>query len=299
MPPRHRKIAGYDVLKEIGTGAASVLYAVQDPKTKQIWALKHVVKTTDKDQRFLEQAEIEYAVASKLGHANVRAMERLVKIRKMLKVTEIALVMELVDAVPLDQYTIESPRRLVDIFYQIARGLTHMHEQGYVHADMKPNNVLVCDDRGVKIIDLGQACAVGAVKKRIQGTPGYMAPEQAHRQAITGQTDIYNFGATMYWALCRDVIPTALPPKDEQTGVYSGALDADQVELPKPPAERNPDAHPRLSQLVMDCVQLRPEDRPASMAEVRDTLKLIRDLLDHADEDGELAPDLANDETHY
>ena len=82
-----------------------------------------------------------------------------------------------------------------------------------MHADIKPNNILIDDHGIVKIIDLGQACAIGTVKKRIQGTPGYMAPEQAHRHEITPKTDIYNLGAMMYWTLVGEVIPTSMPPK--------------------------------------------------------------------------------------
>src|SRR5262245_35740577 len=72
-------IEGYRVLKLVGKGAASVIYLVQDPKTKQIWALKHVEKNDPKDQRFLDQAEAEYKIASELDHPNIRKIERLIK----------------------------------------------------------------------------------------------------------------------------------------------------------------------------------------------------------------------------
>jgi serine/threonine-protein kinase len=133
---------------------------------------------------------------------------------------------------------------------------------------MKPSNILLTDDDRVKIIDLGQACELGCVKKRIQGTPGYMAPEQAHRQAITAQTDIYNFGATMYWVLTREVIPTALPPKEDSNSLYSGALDAEMVKPPVPPIARLPDMPPLLSADIMECVQIHPDDRPSSMEQI-------------------------------
>jgi serine/threonine protein kinase len=274
-------IAGYRVLAKIGEGAASDLYAVQDPKTKQVWALKHVVKHTDKDMRFLEQVQAEYTVGSKLDHPAIRHVYRLIKHRKMFKLQAMSLVMELVDAQPLDQRIPKDNRQIVKIFCQVAAGLAHMHGRGYVHADLKPSNILVSEHDEVKIIDLGQCCPLGTIKKRIQGTPGYMAPEQAHRQAITAQTDIYNFGATMYWVLVREVIPTALPPQEEgNNSLYSGALDAGMVKPPVPPHEKNPSIHPLLSKQILDCVQVDPADRPESMELVLNRLELIADVLD-------------------
>ena len=272
---------GYRVLARIGTGAASELYAVQDVRTKQVWALKHVIKHTEKDARFLEQVQAEYAIGCKLDHENIRHVHRLIKHRKMFKLHAISLVMELVDAQTLDQRLPKDLRHAVKIFTQVAAGLAHMHGRGYVHADIKPSNILVTDQDVVKIIDLGQCCAIGTVKKRIQGTPGYMAPEQAHRQAITPQTDIYNLGAAMYWVLVGEVIPTALPPQDDQANsLYSGALDAGMVKPPIPPHERNPSIHPLLSQQILDCVQVHPHERPESMQVVVDRLEMIGSVLE-------------------
>ena len=271
---------GYRVLAKIGTGAASDLYAVQDPKSKQVWALKHVVKRTEKDQRFIEQVETEHSVGAKLSHPNIRATQKLIKNRKMFKVTEVGLLMELVDAASVDQRLPKSQRQAVDLFVQTARGLAHMHSRGFVHADIKPTNILVKEDGMVKIIDLGQACPIGCVKKRIQGTPGYMAPEQAHRGEITPKTDIYNLGATMYWILVGEVIPTALPPKDDREGLYSGAIDVERLEAPVAPHVRNPRIHRLLSQQILDCVKTDERDRPDSMNIVVNRLELIRDLLD-------------------
>jgi serine/threonine-protein kinase len=282
-PPPHRKvIAGYRVLAKIGLGAASELYAVQDPRTKQVWALKHVVKSSEKDDRFLEQVCNEYAVGSKMEHANVRAVVRLIKHRRLFRMHAVSLLMELVDATPMDQRVPRSELQAVRIFRQVAAGLAHMHKRGFVHADIKPGNILVGEHDDVKIIDLGQACATGTVKKRIQGTPGFMAPEQAHRQTITDKTDIYNFGATMYWVLTREVIPTAMPPKDEAANsLFKGALDTEMVQLPVPPGEKNARVHPLLSKQIMDCVQIDPGNRPESMDFVHNRLELICELLEN------------------
>jgi eukaryotic-like serine/threonine-protein kinase len=274
----NQQIAGYRILARIGEGAASELFAVQDTRTKQVWALKHVVKRTEKDQRFVEQVQQEFTVGSKLSHANLRSVHRLARHRKLWKVHAVSLVMELVDGQAVDQRLPGNQLAALDLFIQIARGLAHMHGRGYVHADIKPSNILVNDRGEVKIIDLGQACPIGTVKKRIQGTPGYMAPEQANRQAITPKTDIYNFGAAMYWILVREVIPTVLPPQDD-ANIFSGALDTGMIKPPVPPHEKDPRIHPLLSKQILDCVQLHPDDRPESMELVLNRLELIADLL--------------------
>ena len=95
-------IFGYRILAPVGEGAASTLYAVQEVKSGQVWALKHVVKRTDKEQRFLDQVEQEYMVGSKLDHPNLRRMERIHRKRKLFRVIELGLLMELVDAPSLD-----------------------------------------------------------------------------------------------------------------------------------------------------------------------------------------------------
>jgi serine/threonine-protein kinase len=281
-----KEISGYRVLAEIGKGAASELYAVQDPKTKQVWALKQVHKYSDKDQRFLDQCEFEYVIGSRLDHPNIRKVKRLIKNRRRFKVTDYVLVMELVDAITLDRRLPKSPMNAVRIFRQVAEALGHMHERGYVHADIKPSNILVTEAGIVKIIDLGQSCRIGTIKKRIQGTPGYMAPEQAHRREITPKTDIYNFGATMYWVLVREVIPTALPPKGKNgDGNGSGAslvkstVPEETVDRPVPPHEKNSSIPPMLSKLILDCVEMEAGKRPESMADVVERLSLIDEVM--------------------
>ncbi len=272
------EIEGYRILSELGKGAASVIYLVQDPKTKHVWALKHVEKDDPKDQRFLDQAEAEFEIASKLNHPGIRKITRLVKKkRQFIAVKELVLVMELVDGVSLDKLEMPDHEKCVSIFHQVADALAHMHDRGFVHADMKPNNVVVDDTGTAKIIDLGQGCKIGTVKPRIQGTPDYIAPEQVHRRPITPKTDIYNLGATMYWVLARRHIPTALPKGDSLVG----SLDDHMIEKPAPLAELVPNVNPRLNDLVMQCVEVEATRRPESMRWVADKLNLIHGVLKH------------------
>ncbi|MBL9140351.1 MAG: serine/threonine protein kinase [Phycisphaerae bacterium] len=268
------ELFGFKVVDKIGEGAASAVYAVMDTKSRQVMALKHVHRRSEKDQRFVDQIEQEYKVGSRLDHPNIRAITKYMKNQRFMfgPVSDVALLMELVDAATLDVAPRPSAEKIARYFAQGARALAHMHDRGFVHADMKPSNMMVTEDGVVKIIDLGQACAIGAVKKRIQGTPGYIAPEQAHRQEITPLTDVYNFGATLYWVLLREEIPCALPSRN---GTVSGAVESSQIRLPTPPHEQDPRIPAELSMLAMECIQVQPERRVQSMGELSDRFDRI------------------------
>lgn len=273
-------VEGFRVISEIGRGAASVIYLVQDPKNKQIWALKHVVKKNPKEQRFLDQTEAEYKIASQLDHESIRKIPRIIKKGTLLKTNELYLVMELVDGISLHEEQPDDLATLVDIFRQTASALGQMHDRGYVHADMKPHNVIVGVDldnnHTAKLIDLGQSCKIGTIKKRIQGTPDYIAPEQVHRREITPKTDIYNFGATMYWALTGKNIPTAMGSQNDS---LMGSLDDNLIEKAAPVNEINPLVPARLSDLIMQCVEVDLDKRPASMDVVADKLDMILGMI--------------------
>jgi len=270
-------VEGYKVLAMLGQGAASSVYLVQDPRTKQIWALKHVEKGDAKDTRFLDQAVFEYEAASKFDHPNIRKIPRIIKRKeKIIRLVEVLLVMEMLDGRSMDVKPPVYLHDAVSIFIQVANAMGHMHARGYVHADMKPNNIMVTPGAIAKIIDLGQACLMGTTKPRIQGTPDYIAPEQVHRRPITEKTDIYNLGATMYFTLTRKNIPTALPKNNNS---LVSRIDDALIERPVPPAEVNPRIPAKLSDLIIQCVEIDPLRRPASMQQVVERLELILGLL--------------------
>jgi eukaryotic-like serine/threonine-protein kinase len=273
-------VEGFRIMSEIGRGAASIIYLVQDPKSKQIWALKHVEKTDPKAQRFLDQAAIEYKIANQINHPGIRRIERIIKSGSLLKIRDLYLVMELVDGISLFDETPKELDVLIDLFRQTASGLHEMHKHGYVHADMKPHNIIIGSDIDgnltAKVIDLGQSCKIGTIKKRIQGTPDYIAPEQVHRREITPKTDIYNFGATMYWTLTGKNIPTAMGTKSDS---LMGSLDDALIEKPTPISELRTDLPDRLSDLIMQCCESDIDKRPDSMEDVANKLDLILGIV--------------------
>lgn len=293
IQPMHKKgdtVEGFRVLSEVGRGAASVIYLVQDPKSKQIWALKHVQKRNAKEQRFLDQAEMEQKIAASIKDPAIRAIPKIIKKGSLLNTRELYLVMEFVDGVSLHEEVPERLDQIIDIFHQTAHGIALMHDAGYVHADMKPHNVIVAHDLdgglSAKVIDLGQSCKIGTVKERIQGTPDYIAPEQVRRGAITAKTDIYNFGATMYWVLTGKNIPTAMGLKNDS---LTSSIDESKIEPPIPVRQINPSVPERLETLIDECVRIRPEDRPETMHAVADRLDLILGMVRAAAAEGAAA----------
>jgi serine/threonine-protein kinase len=268
--PIPRRLFGYDVIDPLGEGAGSAIYVVSDPRTNQVYALKHVLRKTDKHARFIQQLQNEYEVSKQFSHKNLRKSVDMKLTKTWLgKVTEAALVMELFDGLPMDVHPPSTLLRAVDIFVQAAQGLEALHTAGFVHCDLKPNNILVGPDGAVKVIDFGQACKAGTVKERIQGTPDYIAPEQVKREAVTFRTDVFNFGATMYWALTGKKIPTLFTIKKDDTSFILH----DKIETP---ADLNREVPDPLSNLVMECIKTNPQRRPESMGAVLRRLEVIQ-----------------------
>ena len=268
-----KALFGYEVVDFIGEGAGSRIFAAAHPQTKQIYALKYVVPRTEKDLRFVEQLEAEYEVGRQVNHPGLRrSIEMKVNRSLFRKVTEAALVMELFDGFSLERRLPRTLTQTVETFIQTADGLAALHALGYVHCDLKPNNILVDPSGHVKVIDLGQAARGGTAKSRIQGTPDYIAPEQVKCLPVTVQTDVFNLGATMYWALCGKKLPTLFNIKK---GENSFLVDA----VIQTPRDCNPLVPEQLSNLVMECVRTNPARRPADMPELSRRLEIILHVM--------------------
>lgn len=257
----------------IGIGARSRIYLAVDLKTGQRYAVKRVTRNSAEDDRFLEQAETEYEVLTKVDHPVIRKCFDVHRVRKLLQIKELYLVMEYVPGAGLDR---SMPNRLasfLNLFIRVSEGLGALHLAGYVHTDIKPNNIMIAPGGVVKIIDLGQACPIGHRKDRIQGTPDYIAPEQVERGALTQRTDVFNLGATMYYLLTLKTYPTQVRGADARGGIAIVDKDAPVI-----PVEINPKIPLALSNLVMDCCREDPSKRPADMMQVQHRLRMIRDI---------------------
>jgi serine/threonine-protein kinase len=265
------KLWNYEVLERLGEGARSTIYAVKDPTTRKTFALKHVQRNDPKDIRFIEQMETELEISKSFNHEVLRKSYEL-KVNKnlLMKTTEAFLLMELVEGKTIDVFRPSDMIELIDIFIQVAQGLKHMHQKGYVHCDLKPINIMRTPTGAIKIIDFGQSCKIGTVKERIQGTPDYIAPEQVMRLPVDQKTDVFNLGATMYWATTGRHIPTlyTVNKKGENSFLLDARIDT--------PIDLNPMVPQGLSQLIIECVATRASKRPADMDAVLQRLELAK-----------------------
>ena len=262
------EIGGFTILGRLGKGARSTIYRAKDDDDGSIVALKRVVLERPEDARVLEQTETEYKIASRIDHPYVRKCFKIKKIKSLFKVRELLLSMELFDGQTLEESPGLSLGDVLLIFRMVATGLNAIHQCGFIHCDMKPNNILLNRSGAIKIIDLGQSCRIGTTKTRIQGTPDYIAPEQVKRLPLSPQTDVFNFGATMYWALTGKNVPTLIP------GRKNGVVLLEKKECPTP-RDLKPLIPSTISQMVMNCVQDEPIDRPRDMTQIVSTLDIL------------------------
>ena len=259
-------VGGYTIEKRLGNGARSTIYLATNNEDHSKIALKRIIFERPEDIRVFEQTETEYKVAQRIDHPYVRKCYKLKKFRSIFKVKEMLLSMEYFDGDTLEDCPGLSLGDVLLVFRMVATGLNAMHREGFIHCDIKPNNILLNKAGSIKIIDLGQSCRIGTTKPRIQGTPDYIAPEQVQRKPLGPKTDIFNLGATMYWALTGKHVPTLIP----KTNSFG---------LPIPQKRQSPHELKKqlptgVSKLVTDCINDDPAERPHDMMTVISRLDL-------------------------
>ena len=270
-----QKIDKYIVLENLGKGAKSTIWKIEDPADGRVYTLKRVIKETEEDSRFFEQVRIEHSVCSRVNSEYLRKSFEIRSIRRWLKTQELLLLLEYVEGTTLKEAPPTEIEDVIDIFIKVGQGLESLHQFGFVHADIKPKNILLTKNSSrIKIIDFGQTCPIGHRKERIQGTPDYMAPEQVDRGILDQRTDVFNLGASMYWVLTGKNYPTTMPRQAEEMTV-TGMLPR-QVARPD---EVNRAVPMALSKLVMDCCNYNLHDRPENMRDVIARLDVAKHLM--------------------
>jgi serine/threonine-protein kinase len=162
----------------------------------------------------------------------------------------------------------------VDLIVELAGALEHAHEQGVLHRDLKPDNVLLTPGGQALLTDFGLAREIDGAQTQLTrtgaflGTPGYWPPEQARgdRQAVDARSDVYALGATLYAALTGEA-----PGATDLLEALRGERDV------APPSRLRPDLDAGLEAMCLRCLRADPQDRYPSARAVREALVAQRD----------------------
>jgi serine/threonine-protein kinase len=257
----------YRVVRALGTGAGSTILLVADSRTNERYALKVVKRQDASDDIYIAQAVHENEVGQRLNHPSLLKIYDCRVKRSWFRTSGVELLMEYIDGRTLDELECPERGQLVLIFIHVASALNHMHRRGVFHGDLKPGNIMLSRDGAVKVIDFGTAWIKGEAKDRIQGTPQYMAPEQANEKVVDEKTDLYNLGATMYRMFTGHHANLGMPQGTNGT-LGSRAR-------PKAPITLVPNIPGTLNEAIMNCLESSPDRRPAGAFEVKNQLVAV------------------------
>ncbi len=270
-------VGGYRLQTLMMTGQTSQVWEVVEVSSHRHFAMKLLLpeKANEGEHRRMLLHEAEVGV--KLAHPNII---RIVNVNKDPK--NPYFVMEYFPAGSLKLRIVRKQfefikERAHGIFTQAATGLAYMHAKGYLHRDVKPDNILVNSAGELRLIDFALAQRIQKPgffarlfrrKGKAQGTRSYMSPEQIRDEILDARADIYSFGASAY------EIVTGRPPF--RAGSNQELLTKQIAEKPNSPQVHNPDVSDQFAALILRMLAKKREDRPRDCHEIAMALRSIR-----------------------
>ena len=270
--PEH--IGSLKLIQQIGVGKHCQVWEALDEKARKKVAIKVVVPDMAQDAGQRKLLEHELTVAKSLDHPTIIKIDRFAEEGGLPH-----LVMEYFPAANLKKQIaagVDSlAPRLQRIVTEIALALDHMHTRGWVHRDVKPDNVLAAADGQTKVIDLAIAARSSGMLGKLlggktlpQGSPSYMSPEQIRGSALDARSDIYSFGCVLFELLAGRPPYTATDTNDLLNKHVSATVPAVDA--------FNKNATTSISKYLRQMLAKKPSERPASMKDVLKQLRSIR-----------------------
>lgn len=270
-------IGGYRVKRHMWTGQDSQVLEVVDPASNLHFAMKLLLPEKARDSQARADLFHEAEMGLKFTHPNV------IKIFSVCKdfVTP-HFVMEFFPAGSLKVRIMHIDREMEFlrehcqfILRQWATALAFLNAQGYVHRDVKPDNLLVNGLGEARVIDfaLVQKIPQGLgkifrLREKAAGTMSYMSPEQIRGETLDGRADIYCFGASIFEVL------TGRPPFRGSSP--NDLLSKHLTEVPMTPCTLNPDVTKEFGDFVVKLLSKKREDRPGNFHEVLMQMRILR-----------------------
>ena len=268
----------FQLEKELGHGGMGGVYLGRDRMLDRPVGIKVMLKSLGDDPTFVERFQREAQAAARLNHPNIAQIYSFGTEQGMPYIA-----MELCTGGSLDKDMEKNPGsmdpvKVMRLGRQLAEALALAAEQGLVHGDVKPENVLYDTEGNAKLVDFGLAAMQGD-SNEIWGTPYYISPEKVRRQPVDYRADIYSLGGTLYHAL------TGQPPFEgvDATAVVKARFDGPP---PKPSAIR-PEIPKEIDDIIMRMLELEPSMRYPTYESL---LGDIRRFLDKAGPEKSAAP---------
>jgi tRNA A-37 threonylcarbamoyl transferase component Bud32/CHASE2 domain-containing sensor protein len=266
------RLGRYVIDRRIGRGAMGAVYLAKDPRINRPVALKAIPIEKEFEDEELKEARLRFyreaESAGRLAHPNIITVFDAGEDKGLAYIA-----MEYVPGIPLTKFTdpkrLLAPKRALELCATTAEALDYAHNMGVIHRDIKPANLMYNPKEGsLKITDFGVARMTDNNNTKtgiVLGTPMYMSPEQLGAEDLTGHSDLFSLGVTLYELLAGEV-----PFKATNIAVLMTKI---TTENPAPVSQRRAGIPPSVDSVLAKALAKSPADRFSCGAEMAIALR--------------------------